>query len=165
MCGHLSNTLRSNKRNENTGRDNAAQRSHLRDSFSLAPFGDFGTQEEPGWKTEIQVLCGLYSPKFCNNVLFLPPTILEETTSALYGSRHFSVRNCYSGFWQFHINEEHKERSGFTVPLLHYEIGCTSGCLTALRISYTHIHHTHKKHAHTHTYIHHTHTHMHHTKT
>ena len=45
----------------------------------------------------------------------------EETASALFGSRYFSVLDCYSGFWQIPIKEEHKERTGFTVPFWHYE--------------------------------------------
>jgi hypothetical protein len=45
----------------------------------------------------------------------------EETTSTLFGSINFSVLDCYSGFWQVHIKEEHKERTGFTVPFGHYE--------------------------------------------
>jgi hypothetical protein len=31
------------------------------------------------------------------------------------------VLDCYSGFWQVPIKEEHKERTGFTVPFGHYE--------------------------------------------
>ena len=49
-----------------------------------------------------------------------PPLVLEETTS-LFGPQNFSVLVCYSGFWQFSIQEEHKERKGFTVPFGHYE--------------------------------------------
>jgi hypothetical protein len=45
----------------------------------------------------------------------------EEAPSALYGSRYFTVLNCYTGFWQIPIKEEHKERTGFTVPFGHYE--------------------------------------------
>jgi hypothetical protein len=44
-----------------------------------------------------------------------PLPILDETTSTLFGSSYFSV--CYSGFWQVVIREDHKDRSGFTVPL------------------------------------------------
>jgi len=47
--------------------------------------------------------------------------VFEETTSTLFGSRYFSVLDCYSGFWQIPIKEEHKERTGFTVPPGHYE--------------------------------------------
>ena len=39
----------------------------------------------------------------------------------MFGSRYFSVLDCYSGFWQVEIKEEHKERTGFTVPFGHYE--------------------------------------------
>ena len=45
----------------------------------------------------------------------------EETTSTLHGSKYFSVSDCYSGFWQMSIKEEHRERTGFTVPSGHYE--------------------------------------------
>jgi len=45
-----------------------------------------------------------------------PLPVFEETTSSLHGSKYFSVLDCYSGFWQINIKEEHKERTGFTVP-------------------------------------------------
>jgi hypothetical protein len=45
----------------------------------------------------------------------------EETTSVLHGSKYFSILDCYSGFWQVPINEEHRERTGFIVPFGHYE--------------------------------------------
>jgi hypothetical protein len=50
-----------------------------------------------------------------------PLPVFEETTYALYGSKYFSVLDCYSGFRQVLIKEEHKERTGFTVPFGHYE--------------------------------------------
>jgi hypothetical protein len=50
-----------------------------------------------------------------------PLPVFEETTSTLHGSRYFSVLDCYSGFWQINIKEEHKERTGFTAPFGHYE--------------------------------------------
>ena len=42
-----------------------------------------------------------------------PLPVFEETTSSLFGSGDFSVLDCYSGFRQVPINEEHKERAGF----------------------------------------------------
>ena len=50
-----------------------------------------------------------------------PLPIFEEATSALHGSKYFSVLDCYSGFWQVGIKEEHKELTGFSVPSGHYE--------------------------------------------
>ena len=50
-----------------------------------------------------------------------PLPLLEEATSALHGCRYFAVLDCYSGFWQVGIKEEHKEQTGFTVPSGHYE--------------------------------------------
>jgi len=50
-----------------------------------------------------------------------PLPLIEETTSNLYGSRYFSLLDCYSGFRQVSIKEEHKERTAFTVPSGHYE--------------------------------------------
>ena len=50
-----------------------------------------------------------------------PLPVFEETTSTLHGSKYFSVLDCYSGFWQVKIKEEHKERTGFTVPSGHFE--------------------------------------------
>jgi hypothetical protein len=46
---------------------------------------------------------------------------MEETTSTLHGSKYFSVLDCYSGFWQVEIKEEHKELTGFSFPSDHYE--------------------------------------------
>ena len=50
-----------------------------------------------------------------------PLPVFEETTSTLFGSRYFSVLDYCSGFWQVPIKEEHKKRTGFTVPQGHYE--------------------------------------------
>ena len=51
-----------------------------------------------------------------------PLPVFEEATSTLFGYKYFSVLDCYSGFWQINIKEEHKERTCFTVPFGHYEI-------------------------------------------
>jgi len=48
--------------------------------------------------------------------------VFEETTSTLYGSKYFSVLDCFTGFWQLGIKEEHKELTGFTLPSGHYEL-------------------------------------------
>ena len=50
-----------------------------------------------------------------------PLPLLEEATCALYGSKYFSVLDCYSGFWQMGIREEHKGLTDFIVPSGHYE--------------------------------------------
>jgi len=50
-----------------------------------------------------------------------PLPVFEEITSTLYRSRYFSVLDCYSGFWQVKIKEEHKELTGFTVPSGYFE--------------------------------------------
>jgi hypothetical protein len=50
-----------------------------------------------------------------------PLPIFEDTTSTLHGSRYFSVLDCYSGFWQIPLKEEHKERTAFSCPFGHYE--------------------------------------------
>ena len=49
-----------------------------------------------------------------------PLPVFEETTSTLYGSKYFTVLDCYSGFWQVGIKEEHKERTGFSLTSGHY---------------------------------------------
>ena len=49
-----------------------------------------------------------------------PLPVLDETTS-LFSYKYFSVLDCYSGFWQVTIKEEHRERTGFTVSFGHYE--------------------------------------------
>jgi len=50
-----------------------------------------------------------------------PLPVFEETTSTLYGSKYFTVLDCYIWFWQVSIKEEHRERTAFTVPTGHYE--------------------------------------------
>jgi hypothetical protein len=45
----------------------------------------------------------------------------DETTSTLFGSKYFTVLDCYSGLWQVNVKEEHKEPTAFTVPSGHYE--------------------------------------------
>ena len=50
-----------------------------------------------------------------------PLPVFEETTSSLFGSKYFSVPDCYSGFWQVAIKEDHKYRTGFTVHFGRYE--------------------------------------------
>jgi len=50
-----------------------------------------------------------------------PIPVFEEATASLHGSRYFTTLNCQSGFWQVPIKEEHRERTGFTVPSGHYE--------------------------------------------
>ena len=39
----------------------------------------------------------------------------------LHGSKYFTGLDCYSGFWQVIIKEEHRERTGFSTPSGHYE--------------------------------------------
>ena len=48
-----------------------------------------------------------------------PLPVFEDTTFPLYGSKYFTVLDCYSGFWKVGIKEEHKERTGFSVPSGH----------------------------------------------
>ena len=50
-----------------------------------------------------------------------PLPVFEEITANLFGSKYFSVLDCYSGFWQLSIQEEHRERTAFTVPSGLYE--------------------------------------------
>ena len=45
-----------------------------------------------------------------------PLSRFDEATASLHGSKYFTVLDCYSGFWQVNIKEEHKERTGFSVP-------------------------------------------------
>jgi hypothetical protein len=47
--------------------------------------------------------------------------MLDEAASSLYGSKFFTVLDCYSVFWQINIQEDHKESTGFAVPSSHYE--------------------------------------------
>jgi len=50
-----------------------------------------------------------------------PVPNFEETVSTLYGSKYFTVLDFYSGFWQLHIAESHKEGTAFSAPSGHYE--------------------------------------------
>jgi hypothetical protein len=46
----------------------------------------------------------------------------EETTSTLAASRLFTVLDCYPGFCQISIHEEHRQKTAFSVPSAgHYE--------------------------------------------
>jgi len=45
----------------------------------------------------------------------------DEAASTLFGSKYFSVLDCFSGFLQISIKEDHRERTAFTVPSSHYE--------------------------------------------
>jgi hypothetical protein len=44
-----------------------------------------------------------------------PLPTLEGTTSTLHGSKYITVLDCYSGFWQVSIKNEHRVPTGFTV--------------------------------------------------
>jgi len=61
------------------------------------------------------------APKSATKFDPYPLPVFEDTTSTIFGSRYFSFLDCYSGFWQVPIKEEHKERTGFTVQQAHYE--------------------------------------------
>jgi hypothetical protein len=39
----------------------------------------------------------------------------------VFGAKYFPVLDCYTGFWQIGIREDHKERTAFTVPSGHYD--------------------------------------------
>jgi hypothetical protein len=41
---------------------------------------------------------------------------LEDSISSLFGSKYFSILDCYSGFWQVNIAEEHKVLTGLPYP-------------------------------------------------
>ena len=49
-----------------------------------------------------------------------PIPVFEEATAS-HGFRYFTTLDCQSGFWQVPIKQEHRERTGFTVPSGHYE--------------------------------------------
>jgi hypothetical protein len=38
---------------------------------------------------------------------------LPKIDFILFGAKYFSVLDCYSGFWQVNIKEDHKQRTGF----------------------------------------------------
>ena len=48
-----------------------------------------------------------------------PLPAMDEATSNLYGSKYFSVLDCFSGFLQVNIKETHRERTAFSVPSAH----------------------------------------------
>jgi hypothetical protein len=50
-----------------------------------------------------------------------PLSAMDQAASTLFGSRYFSVLDCFSGFLQVSIKEDHCERTAFTVPSGHYE--------------------------------------------
>lgn len=64
-----------------------------------------------------------------------PLPLLEEATSALHGSKYFSVLVCHRGFWQVGVKEEHKELGSRFRRATTSLIGCRSVSQTALRVS------------------------------
>ena len=50
-----------------------------------------------------------------------PLPAMDEATATLYGSKYFSVLDCFSGFLQVNIKEADRERKAFSVPSGHYE--------------------------------------------
>ena len=50
-----------------------------------------------------------------------PLPAMDEATSILYGSKYFSVLDCFSGILQVNIKETHRERTEFSVPSGYYE--------------------------------------------
>ena len=59
--------------------------------------------------------------------------VFEESTSTLFGSNYFTVLDCYSGFWQVNIKEEHKEKWASLSRSVMNLIGCSSACEIAPR--------------------------------
>ena len=50
-----------------------------------------------------------------------PLPAMDEAASTLFGSKYFSVLECFSGFLQVSIKDDHRERTAFTVPSGHHE--------------------------------------------
>jgi hypothetical protein len=50
-----------------------------------------------------------------------PVPLIDETISTLYGSKYFTVIDCYSGFCQIKIAEEDKMKTAFSTPSGHYQ--------------------------------------------
>ena len=100
--------------------ENASEGCYSRKHLSLVGPSNFSAKRVDG------------KPKFrfcvdfraLNTVMKLDPYPLprfDEATSTLFGSKYFTVLDCYSGFWQVNIKKECKERIGFTVPSGQYE--------------------------------------------
>jgi hypothetical protein len=63
-----------------------------------------------------------------------PLPVFEETTSTLLRSKYFTVLDCYSGFWQINIKQEHKEeQASLFLSVIMNIIDCPSACQIALR--------------------------------
>ena len=68
-----------------------------------------------------------------------PLRVFDAAISIFHSSKYYSVLDCYSGFWQINIKEEHKEKTGFSVPSGHYEfnrlpVGLTNRTLSFQRL-------------------------------
>jgi hypothetical protein len=50
-----------------------------------------------------------------------PSPAMDEAESTLFDSKYFSVLDCFSGFLQVSLREDHREHTAFTVPSGHYE--------------------------------------------
>ena len=78
-------------------------------------------KRSPDGKPKFRICVDFRALNSVNKFDSYPLPVLDETTSSLLGSKCFSVLDCYNGFWQVPIKEEHRERTGFTVPFGHYE--------------------------------------------
>jgi hypothetical protein len=45
-----------------------------------------------------------------------PLPLVKDTISCFHGSRFFLVLQCFSGVFQVEIDEEHKQKTTFSVP-------------------------------------------------
>jgi hypothetical protein len=74
-----------------------------------------------GWKPKFRFCVDLQALNPVTKFDSYPLPVIEETSSTLYGSKCYSVIDCFQGFWQINIREDHRERTDFTVPSRHCE--------------------------------------------
>jgi len=48
-----------------------------------------------------------------------PLHAMDEAASILFGSKYFSVLECFSGFYQVSMREDHRQQTAFTLPSGH----------------------------------------------
>ena len=75
----------------------------------------------PDGKPKFRFCVHFHVPNSVKKFDSYPLPVFEESTARIFGSKYFSVLDCYSGIWQVCIQEEHRKQTAFTVPSGHYE--------------------------------------------
>ena len=95
------------------GRLSFAKRRDSREQAPLVHPRHTGPQKEPRWNPKFRFGFDFRALNSVTKFDTYPLPVYGERTSSLRGSKYYIVLDCYSGFWQINIKEEHKECTGF----------------------------------------------------